>query len=121
MVLRLWRQWFWCAEFYGSFTSSPELQTGKPFAALSLQISVGVLLKCDEGPAYGSFRLGQLGLDKIYDVDTSLAQLENALNLILAVNALPVQDASRHGGAVQSGGLRPIPKHARVWLRAPQP
>tara|TARA_B100000767_G_scaffold261673_1_gene273514 strand:- start:2896 stop:3843 length:948 start_codon:yes stop_codon:yes gene_type:complete len=67
-----------------SFASSPEMQTGKPFAALGLQIAAGVPLQCDEGPAYSSFRLGLFGLDKLYDVDASVVRLENALDQILA-------------------------------------
>ena len=67
-----------------SLASNREIQTGKPFAALGLQIAAGVLLKCDEGPAYSSFRLGLFGLDKLYDVDASVARLENALDQILA-------------------------------------
>jgi len=30
-----------------SFASNPEMQTGKFFVALGLQIAAGVLLKCD--------------------------------------------------------------------------
>ena len=67
-----------------SFASSQEMQTGKPFAALGLQIAAGVPLQCDEGPTYSSFRLGLFGLDKLYDVDASVARLENALDQILA-------------------------------------
>ena len=67
-----------------SFASSSEMQTGKPFAALGLQIAAGVPLQCDEGPAYSSFRLGLFGLDKLYDVDASVARLETALDQLLA-------------------------------------
>jgi aspartate aminotransferase-like enzyme len=51
---------------------------------LGLQIAAGVPLQCDEGPAYSSFRLGLFGLDKLYDVDASVARLENALDQIMA-------------------------------------
>ena len=37
------------------------------------------------------------------------------------LNAFPAQDASKHGGVAQSGGLCPIPKPARVRPPAPQP
>lgn len=63
-----------------SYTSSPEVQTGKAFAALGMQIAAGVPLQCDEGPDYKSFRLGLFGLDKLYDVDASVARLEAALD-----------------------------------------
>ncbi|HBK09829.1 MAG TPA: aminotransferase, partial [Planktomarina temperata] len=38
----------------------------------------------DEGPEYRSFRLGLFGLDKLYDVDASVARLEQALDQVLA-------------------------------------
>ena len=77
------------AEGYGapgvvvSFTDDPEIQTGKKFAGLGMQIAAGVPLMCDEGPDYRSFRLGLFGLDKLYDVDASLARLENVLDKII--------------------------------------
>ena len=67
-----------------SFASSLEMQSGKPFAALGMQIAAGVPLQCDEGPEYRSFRLGLFGLDKLYDVDASVARLEQALDQVLA-------------------------------------
>ena len=66
-----------------SFASSPEMQTGEPFAALGLKIAAGALLKCDDGPAYSSFRLGLFGSNKLYNVDASVDRLENALDQIL--------------------------------------
>ncbi len=65
-----------------AYTSDPEIQTGKAFAALGLQIAAGVPLQCDEGPDYRSFRLGLFGLDKLYDVDASVARLEAALDQV---------------------------------------
>ncbi len=63
-----------------SYTDDPEIQTGKAFAAKGLQIAAGVPLMCDEGPEYRSFRLGLFGLDKLYDVEASVARLEAALD-----------------------------------------
>ena len=68
-----------------SFANTTEMQTGKSFAAIGLQVAAGVPLQCDEGPEYRSFRLGLFGLDKLYDVDASVARLEAALDQILAV------------------------------------
>jgi aspartate aminotransferase-like enzyme len=65
-----------------SYTSDPDVQNGKKFAALGMQIAAGVPLQCDEGPEYKSFRLGLFGLDKLYDVDASLARLESALDQV---------------------------------------
>ncbi len=63
-----------------SFTDDPEIQTGRRFAALGLQIAAGVPLMVDEGPDYRSFRLGLFGLDKLDDVGASLARLEAAFD-----------------------------------------
>jgi aspartate aminotransferase-like enzyme len=65
-----------------SFTDDPEVQTGRKFAALGLQIAAGVPLMVDEGPEYKSFRLGLFGLDKLKDVPASLARLEAAFDQV---------------------------------------
>lgn len=66
------------------YTDDPEIQSGRAFAALGMQIAAGVPLQCEEGPEYKSFRLGLFGLDKLYDVDASVARLEAALDAVLA-------------------------------------
>jgi aspartate aminotransferase-like enzyme len=63
-----------------SYTRDPEMQNGKKFAALGVQIAAGVPLMVDEGPDYRSFRLGLFGLDKLTDVPASLARLEAAFD-----------------------------------------
>jgi aspartate aminotransferase-like enzyme len=65
-----------------SYTDDPEIQTGKKFVALGLQIAAGVPLMVDEGPEYRSFRLGLFGLDKLADVPASLARLETAFDQV---------------------------------------
>jgi len=65
-----------------SYTQDGDVQTGKAFGALGMQIAAGVPLQCDEGPEYKSFRLGLFGLDKLYDVDASVARLEAALDTV---------------------------------------
>ena len=65
-----------------SYTDDAEVQTGKKFAALGMQIAAGVPLMCDEGADYKSFRLGLFGLDKLYDVDASVARLTAALDQV---------------------------------------
>ena len=62
------------------FTDDPAMQTGKPFAALGLQVAGGVPLMVDEGPDYRSFRIGLFGLDKLKDVPASLKRLETAFD-----------------------------------------
>ena len=65
------------------FTGDPEIQNGKKFAALGLQIAAGVPLMVDEGPDYRSFRIGLFGLDKLLDVPASVARLEAAFDRVL--------------------------------------
>jgi aspartate aminotransferase-like enzyme len=62
------------------YTDDPEVQNGKKFAALGLQIAAGVPLMVDEGPDYRSFRIGLFGLDKLKDVPASLARLHLAFD-----------------------------------------
>lgn len=66
-----------------SYTTDPEVQNGKKFAAQGLQIAAGVPLMVDEGPDYRSFRLGLFGLDKLKDVPASLARLKAAFENVL--------------------------------------
>lgn len=66
-----------------SYTANPDIKAGKAFAAEGVQIAAGVPLMVDEGEDYSSFRLGLFGLDKLYDVDASVARLEDALKKVL--------------------------------------
>lgn len=66
-----------------SYAPSEEVKMGKPFAAEGVQIAAGVPLMCDEGDDYQSFRLGLFGLDKLYDVDASVARLDAVLSKVL--------------------------------------
>ncbi|MBV0912484.1 aminotransferase class V-fold PLP-dependent enzyme [Anianabacter salinae] len=65
-----------------SYTDDPEIQTGRKFMAQGMQIAAGVPLMCDEGPDYRSFRIGLFGLDKLYDVDASVARFQKALDAV---------------------------------------
>tara|TARA_B100000676_G_C18023947_1_gene814401 strand:- start:161 stop:1285 length:1125 start_codon:yes stop_codon:yes gene_type:complete len=62
-----------------SYTDDPDVQTGKKFAALGLQVAAGVPLQCDEGDDFRTFRLGLFGLDKLADIDRSVANLRAAM------------------------------------------
>ena len=66
-----------------SYTADPEIQNGSKFAALGMQIAAGVPLACDEPDGFMTFRLGLFGLDKLYDVDATVARLEAVLNKVL--------------------------------------
>jgi aspartate aminotransferase-like enzyme len=66
-----------------SYTADPEIQTGRKFIPLGLQIAAGVPLMVDEGPDFRSFRLGLFGLDKLLDVPASVARLEAAFDRLV--------------------------------------
>ncbi|MFU8817306.1 MAG: alanine--glyoxylate aminotransferase family protein, partial [Pseudomonadales bacterium] len=45
-----------------------------------LQIAPGVPLQCDEPADFRTFRIGLFGLDKLADVDRTVATLQRAVN-----------------------------------------
>ena len=66
-----------------SYTNDPEVQSGRAFAAKGMQIAAGVPLQVDEPAGFSTFRLGLFGLDKLYDVDATLARLKAVLDDVL--------------------------------------
>jgi aspartate aminotransferase-like enzyme len=62
-----------------SYTTDPEIQSGKKFIGLGLQTAAGVPLQCDEGADYRSFRVGLFGLDKLMNVQRTVDTLGQAL------------------------------------------
>ena len=66
-----------------SYTADPDIQTGKRFAAEGMQIAAGVPLQCDEPADFRTFRLGLFGLDKLYDVDGTVARLKRVVDQVL--------------------------------------
>jgi len=65
-----------------SYTTDPEIQNSKKFLAQGLQTATGVPLQCDEPADFMTFRIGLFGLDKLHNVDRSVAQLAAALDQI---------------------------------------
>lgn len=63
-----------------SYTDDPGVQNGSKFSAQGVQIAAGVPLQVDEPQGFSTFRLGLFGLDKLYDVDATVARLEAALD-----------------------------------------
>jgi aspartate aminotransferase-like enzyme len=51
--------------------------------ALGLQTAAGVPLQCDEGADFSTFRIGLFGLDKLHNVERTVASLEKALDAVL--------------------------------------
>jgi len=66
-----------------SYTTDGDIQTGKKFSAVGMQIAAGVPLQCDERDDYKTFRLGLFGLDKLQNVDRTVASLEKALDEVM--------------------------------------
>ncbi len=65
------------------YTTDDAIQNGKKFIEQGLQIAAGVPLQCDEPADYKTFRLGLFGIDKLNDVDGTVARFETALNEVL--------------------------------------
>jgi len=63
-----------------SYTDDPEIQNGKKFLEQGLQIAAGVPLMCDEPEGVRTFRLGLFGLDKLNNIDRTVAALSDALD-----------------------------------------
>lgn len=66
-----------------SYTDDPDIQNGKKFLAEGMQIAAGVPLQVGEGPEFRTFRLGLFGLDKLKDVDGTVARLKAVLDKVL--------------------------------------
>jgi aspartate aminotransferase-like enzyme len=66
-----------------SYTEDENIQNGKKFASVGVQIAAGVPLKCDEPEDFQTFRIGLFGLDKLQNVDSVVKKLDDALNQIL--------------------------------------
>ena len=65
-----------------AYTDDPDVKNGKKFVAAGLQIAGGVPLACDEPDDFSTFRLGLFGLDKLHNVDRTVATFEAALDTI---------------------------------------
>ena len=61
-----------------SYTTDPEIQSGKKFINVGLQTAAGVPLQCDEGPEFRTFRIGLFGLEKLQNIDRTIKHLEHA-------------------------------------------
>ncbi len=66
-----------------SYTDDPDIQTGKKFLSTGLQIAAGVPLKCDEREDFRTFRIGLFGLDKLHNVDRTVASLDAAIAAVM--------------------------------------
>jgi len=62
------------------YTDDIDIHNGSKFSAQGLQIAAGVPLMVDEPANYRSFRIGLFGLDKLSDIDRTVASFKNALD-----------------------------------------
>ena len=65
-----------------SFTDDPEIRSGAKFKQRGMQVAAGVPLMCGEADDFSTFRLGLFGLDKLGDVDGTVARFESHLDAI---------------------------------------
>ena len=65
------------------YTDDPDIQNGRKFLNAGYQIAAGVPLQIGEGEGFRSFRIGLFGLDKLKDVDGTLARLKAGLDAAL--------------------------------------
>ncbi|RMX04797.1 alanine--glyoxylate aminotransferase family protein [Corticibacter populi] len=62
-----------------SYTTDPDIQSGRKFLQVGLQAASGVPLMCGEGADFRTFRLGLFGLEKWLNVDRTVGHLQQAL------------------------------------------
>jgi len=65
------------------YTHDADIQNGKKFAEVGLQIAPGVPLRCDEPEDFKTFRLGLFGMDKLQNIDRTVETLDKALGRVL--------------------------------------
>ena len=82
-VLSVAKEGFGAPGVVVSYTLDPMIQNGSKFSAEGTQIAAGVPLACDEPKNFMTFRLGLFGLDKLYDIKSTLERLERVINQVL--------------------------------------
>lgn len=61
-------------------TDDPDIHNGRKFLEQGLQIAAGVPLQCDEPADFRTFRIGLFGLDKLHNIERTVAHLRHALD-----------------------------------------
>ena len=70
-----------------SYTEDADIQSGKKFLAPGLQTAAGVPLQCDEPADFRTFRVGLFGLEKLHNIERTVANLATALAKIMPAEA----------------------------------
>jgi aspartate aminotransferase-like enzyme len=65
-----------------SYTTDPDIQSGRKFLAVGVQTAAGVPLMCDEPPDFRTFRIGLFGLEKLHNPERTVDNFAKALNAI---------------------------------------
>ena len=66
-----------------SYTDDDGIQSAKKFVQAGLQIGAGVPLQCDEPADFKTFRIGLFGLDKLHNIERTVATFAKALDGIV--------------------------------------
>ncbi len=66
-----------------SYTDDPDIQNGRKFREAGMQIAAGVPLQVGEGAEFRTFRLGLFGLDKLTDVEGTIARVRVVLERVM--------------------------------------
>jgi len=69
-----------------SYTDDPEIQSGRKFLDVGVQVAAGVPLQCNEGADFHTFRIGLFGLEKLHNPDRTVLSLADALDALARGN-----------------------------------
>ncbi len=62
-----------------SYTDDDAMRSASKFTEVGVQVGAGVPLQCDEAADFKSFRIGLFGLEKLHNIDRTVATLAAAL------------------------------------------
>ena len=65
-----------------SHTDRDDIKSGAAFAAEGVQIAAGVPLECGESAEFKTFRIGLFGLDKLMNIEKTIAEFTDALDVV---------------------------------------
>ena len=85
-------------------TDREALSSGRAFAAEGLQIAAGVPLQIGEPEGFRTFRIGLFGIDKLLDVDGSVARFTAALDRVTAAEGIDGAASGDGNGAGNGAG-----------------
>lgn len=69
-----------------SYTDREDIHKGTAFIDQGMQIAAGVPLKCGESEHFKTFRIGLFGIDKLSDIDDTVARFEKVLTQVLTTD-----------------------------------